>query len=146
MKMPRGNGPRGSRTRLGDDGNQIGALSALSIPHLNGSFLVFILGWMIAGMNFVLTSALTCFLSPRRGLRRERFLVGGWPSDKPSRANFPKKRRTILLLLGEKAGMREVVKPMADWARGARTRLGDDGNQMGALSALLAASKQLAAS
>jgi hypothetical protein len=34
----------------------------------------------------------------------------------------------------------------ADGARGSRTRLGDDGNQMGAHSALLAASKQLAAS
>ena len=29
---------------LGDDGNQIGTHSALSIPHLNGSFPVFIFG------------------------------------------------------------------------------------------------------
>jgi hypothetical protein len=30
---------------------------------------------------------------------------------------FSKKRQTILLLLGEKAGMREVVKPKSDGAR-----------------------------
>jgi hypothetical protein len=35
------------RTMLGDDGKQIGAHSALSIPHLNGSFPEFILGWTI---------------------------------------------------------------------------------------------------
>jgi hypothetical protein len=40
----------------------------LRTPHLNGSFPAFSLGWMIAGMNIVLTSALTCFLSLRRGL------------------------------------------------------------------------------
>jgi hypothetical protein len=39
-------------------------------------------------MNFVLTPALTCFLSPRRGQRDERFLVGGKLSGKSSRANF----------------------------------------------------------
>jgi hypothetical protein len=32
---------------LGDDGNQIGTHSALSIPHLNGSFPEFMLRWTI---------------------------------------------------------------------------------------------------
>jgi hypothetical protein len=36
---------------LGDDGNQIGAYSALSIPHLNGSFPVFILGWTFGAID-----------------------------------------------------------------------------------------------
>ena len=39
------------RTMLGDDGNQIGAHSALPIPHLNGSFPVFILGWTIGAIG-----------------------------------------------------------------------------------------------
>jgi hypothetical protein len=39
------------RTMLGDCGNQIGAHSALSIPRLNGSFLVFILGWTIGAIG-----------------------------------------------------------------------------------------------
>jgi len=112
------------RTKLGEDGNQIGAHSALlaaskqsedgRIPHLNGSFPAFILGWTIAGMNFVLTPALTCFLSPRRGQRGERLLVGGKAVRQIQSREFSKRRRTILLLLGEKAGMREVVKPIAD--------------------------------
>jgi hypothetical protein len=34
----------------GDDENQIGAFSALSIPRLNNSFPVFILGWTIGGL------------------------------------------------------------------------------------------------
>ena len=46
------------RTMLGDDGNQIGAQSALalSIPHLNGSFTVFSLGWMIGANRLALAS------------------------------------------------------------------------------------------
>jgi hypothetical protein len=36
---------------LGDDGNQIGAHSALSIPHLNGSFPVFIFGWTFGAIG-----------------------------------------------------------------------------------------------
>jgi hypothetical protein len=36
---------------LGDDGNQIGAHSALSIPRLNGSFPEFILGWTIGAFG-----------------------------------------------------------------------------------------------
>jgi hypothetical protein len=48
--MPQGQ--RGAwRTMLGDDGNQFGAHSALSIPHLNGSFPVFILGWTIGAIG-----------------------------------------------------------------------------------------------
>jgi len=50
---------------------------------------------------------------------------------------FSSERRTILLLLGEKAGMREVVKPFAfripqgqRVAPARRTKLGDDGNLM----------------
>jgi hypothetical protein len=73
------------------------------------SFPEFILGWTTAGMNFVLTLALTCFLSPRRGQRGERFLVGGKAVRQIQSREFSKRRRTILLLLGEKAGMREVV-------------------------------------
>jgi len=38
------------------------------------------------------------------------------------------------------------LRRWGDRARGARTMLGDDGNQIGAHSTLLAASKQLAAS
>ena len=47
-------GQRGAlarRTKLGDDGNQIGAHSALSIPHLNGSFPEFSLGWTIGAIG-----------------------------------------------------------------------------------------------
>ena len=40
------------RTKLGDDGNQIGAHSALFIPHLNGFFPEFSSGWTI-GANGV---------------------------------------------------------------------------------------------
>jgi hypothetical protein len=42
---------RARRTMLGDDGNQIGAHSALSIPHLNGSFPEFILGWTMGAFG-----------------------------------------------------------------------------------------------
>ena len=41
------------RTKLGEDGNQIGAHSALYIPHWNGSFPEFILGWTM-GPNLTL--------------------------------------------------------------------------------------------
>jgi hypothetical protein len=57
--MPPGQwGAPARRTKLGDDGNQMKAEmaadrriphSALPIPHLNGSFPVFILGWTIRG-------------------------------------------------------------------------------------------------
>ena len=58
---------------LGDVGNQIGAHSALAIPHLNGSFPVFILRWTIGaigvecdGMTSLSPDA-TCRVEPKRG-------------------------------------------------------------------------------
>ena len=98
------------------------------------SFPEFILGWTIAGMNLVLTPALTCFLSPRRGQRGEWFLVGGKLSGKSRRVDFQGDggQFTFLSLahwMGEGgrrpgegmilAGMREVVKSIADSAHDA---------------------------
>ena len=79
-----------------------------------------ILGWTTAGMNFVLTLALTCILSPppspfaparsrrstaktdRRGFYPSRFLVIRSPIRPIQSREFPSRRRTILLLLGER--------------------------------------------
>jgi hypothetical protein len=64
VRIPHSAGATGRvarRTKLGDDGNQIGAHSALlaaskqgedgRIPHLNGSFPVFSLGWTIGAIG-----------------------------------------------------------------------------------------------
>jgi hypothetical protein len=68
-----------------------------------------ILGRANGGMNFVLTLALT--LNPLPQERKSPLADSGFADDCPANpvAGFSKRRRTILLLLGEKAGLRESV-------------------------------------
>ena len=63
-------------------------------------------------MNLVWTPALTCVLSPGEDFTSQAF---GLFDDRPANpvAGFSKSRRVFLLLLGEKAGMREDVKPFS---------------------------------
>ena len=101
--------------------------SAIRIPHLNGSFPVFILEWTNVG------KAVEGHRSPKPGGNEER------PAEREASWSAP-----ALWRFG--TGQLPSECRRGNGARGTRTRLGDDGNQMGALSALLAASKQLAAS
>jgi len=73
---------------LGDDGNQIGTHSALSIPHLNGSFPEFILGWTIgANQICVLRPPSPFILSPqeRKWLLDVSGLANGCPANPVAR-------------------------------------------------------------
>ena len=80
------------------------------IPHLNGSFPEFILGWTIgANQICVLRPPSPFILSPGRGNGCWTFLVWRMAVRQIQSREFSERRRTILLLLGEKAGMREVV-------------------------------------
>jgi hypothetical protein len=72
-----------------------------------------------------LTLALILTFSPRRRNSCTAFLVMRMTVRQIQSREFSKRRRTILLLLGEKAGMREVVKPIADLSR--RNRMKADG-------------------
>jgi hypothetical protein len=62
-------------------------------------------------MKFVFYARPHPGLLPRgEGIAVARFWFCGWVSGKSSRWFVQQRRRTFLLLLGEKAGMREVVK------------------------------------
>jgi hypothetical protein len=75
------------------------------------------MGGLANQFNLCFTSALTCFLSPG-----ERILAITVPAIRLTvrqiqSREFSKRRRTILLLLGEKAGMREVVNHLKSECR-----------------------------
>jgi hypothetical protein len=68
-------------------------------------------------MNLCFTLAFILTFSPRRRNGCRVFLVVRLGIRQIQSREFSEKRRKFLLLLGEKAGMREVVKPIADWSR-----------------------------
>jgi hypothetical protein len=59
------------------------------IPHLNGSFPVFILGWTIGAIEICVYARPHLLSSPPgEGIAAGRFWFCGWLSGKSSRANF----------------------------------------------------------
>jgi hypothetical protein len=115
---PRSDQSATRRTKFGDDGNQIGAHSALAIPHLKWLFSCIHFGMDNCRNEFGFDARPHLFPLPQERTTR-RMVSGWWKAVRQIQSReFSRSRRAILLLLGEKAGMREVVKPIADWSRG----------------------------